>query len=42
MPLEEFEKLVTKYIEIFKQDDWLGGSYANEFIVEAAEHYVLA
>ncbi len=42
MPLEEFEKLVTIYIDIFKQDDWLGGSYTNDFIVGMAEYQALA
>ncbi len=39
MPLEEFEKLVTKYIDMFKQDGWFG-SCTDEFTVGAGEHIV--
>ncbi len=43
MPLEEFEKLVTIYIDIFKQDDWFGANnYTNEHIVGMSEQYALA
>ncbi|WP_250277308.1 hypothetical protein [[Clostridium] colinum] len=42
MPLGEFEKLVTEYINIFNQEDWFKGSYTNEFIVSMSEHYALA
>lgn len=42
MPLGEFEKLVTKYIDMFKQDGWFGGSYTNEHIVKLSEYFSVA